>query len=194
MSGAKGCTITLVKKLMSSSLSQMPSLRQEKLLSLTDSVPLVATTVLHTVPPAQRATGHCRNLLIILRPWTRTTTKVSTPNLALLLAWEVEVTLRTDALLSMLSIDFDFLVLFYVDSHSFSLPLDPVHDGTGGVTVIGGGQQGSFSWVNVCSSLFPRSGWKLGGCQNFPSFGIASQLTDFLSVRAIAFFRPLGLH
>ena len=52
MPGVGGCTIYSAEKLMSSSFSQMPSLRHEKLLHLLDYAPMVATTVSFTVLPA----------------------------------------------------------------------------------------------------------------------------------------------
>ena len=60
--------------------------------------------------------------------------------LALLLAWEDGVATRTDALLSILSVHFDFLVFFLMWTATRFLSPDPDRDEAEGVSGLGGGQ------------------------------------------------------
>ena len=110
-----------------------------------------------------------------------------TPTLSLLLVWEDGIALRTDALLSMLSINFNN-ISFPLDmgSHLFSLPLDCVNDGVGGMDTHGGTSQ-ELSLARHPWQPFTGGGWKIGRCRNVPCFRITSQLAYFSSMRVIAF-------
>ena len=101
------------KNLMGLSCSQMPPLRQEKLLCSTDSVPMVTTTVSPAVLPAWHAIVVSSSLFRVLWSWTGTATCVRTPTLLLGLTFEGGTALRVVAQLLMLPIPLDLLVFFF---------------------------------------------------------------------------------